>query len=61
MTLKEVSNWVEIDSKIMTVTDSLGNVDNAGSFPEMKLGINSIKWTGTVTKFEIIKRELFRG
>lgn len=32
-----------------------------GNFPTLKKGVNTINWTGNITKFEIIPNMLFRG
>ena len=61
--LKDVSNFIEIDSKKGNcyVTDSNGVVTDTNDkmyspFPQLETGETNISWTGNVSKIEIIPR-----
>ena len=53
-----VDTYLEIDSELQYVyRDTLNQGDKmVGKFPILELGENTISWTGTVTKIEIIPR-----
>ena len=56
---KNVDEYIEIDSEIMNAykgTTSQNSKMFTPTFPEFKKGDNSISWTGSVTKVEIIPR-----
>lgn len=53
--LKNVNNYIELDSEIMECfKDNINcNNDMQGEFPIFKVGENKISWTGNVSKIEI--------
>lgn len=56
MTINNVSNYVEIDSKRMQVRDQGGNSkdnDTTGNFITLTKGFNTISWVGNVIKIEL--------
>lgn len=58
LTIKNVSNYVEIDSfidKVFKDTEDKDD-DSVGLTPTFQTGYNSISWTGNVQKIEIIPR-----
>lgn len=54
--LSNVADYISLNSEIEEAyKDILGkNNDMQGEFPVFNIGINSISWTGTVTKLEIL-------
>lgn len=60
--IKNVSEYVEIDSELFRVTDKQNMfVTNIGNFPALKKGENTITWNGNINKFIMDKRVLLRG
>ena len=58
-TLSAVSSSIELDSEMMNAFSGTTNLNASFSgmdFPIFKPGINTISWTGTVSKVEIIPR-----
>jgi len=56
---KSVDGYVECDSELMNVYKSTvlkNNLYVADGFPSLVLGDNTISWTGSVTKVEIVPR-----
>jgi predicted phage tail component-like protein len=53
--LTNVSEYLVIDSELMDAYKDtmLKNNEMNGEFPELRIGANSISWTGSVTKVEI--------
>lgn len=62
--LREVSEYVKINSKLMNITDK-NNLSLSkkmiGNFPYLELGYNYISWTGTINKFTLNKNTIYRG
>ena len=61
---EKVKERIEIISSKMLVLDkNKGSLSNkmVGNFPILDLGINKIKWTGTINRFEINKNTIYRG
>ena len=57
--LSSVSSSIELDSEMMNAYRGTTNLNGSFSgtdFPIFKPGVNSISWTGTVSKVEIIPR-----
>lgn len=53
--LKNINNYIELDSEIMECFKDNINCNNymSGEFPIFKVGENRISWTGNVSKIEI--------
>lgn len=61
---REVSNYIEINTLKMTTIDNKGlsvTSKMIGDFPVLKQGKNTIQWTGTINKFELLKNTRFKG
>lgn len=62
--LREVSEYVKINSKLMNITDKSNrslSKKMIGNFPYLELGYNYISWTGTINKFTLNKNTIYRG
>lgn len=62
MQLRDVSEYVFIDSERQEVLDKNGrsiNIRRVGSLPYLNTGENVIRWTGNINKFEILKNERY--
>lgn len=56
MTIKNVNEYVEIDSKLLQVRNKNGtskDMDTLGDFPVLKNGLNIISYSGNIYKLEI--------
>ena len=58
--LKEVSGNIEINTPLLQVTGGKA-FKSVGHFPILTKGLNTINWTGNITKFEILPNMNFRG
>lgn len=56
--LKNIENYIEIDSELMQCRKDNVNTNNkmVGDFPILQLGKNNISWTGNINKIEIKPR-----
>lgn len=62
--VKNISNYVDIDSKLLEVRDNSGGSkdnDTLGNFPILANGLNTISYSGTVTKINIKFRTVHKG
>ncbi len=63
MVINEVSNYVEIDSKLLQVRNRDGTSkdnDTIGNFVQLSYGSNHISWSGNVSKVELEFTNLYR-
>ena len=60
--LNNATNNVTLDSKLLLCLNSDGtnkSKEMIGNFPLLEKGINSISWTGNITKIELTPRTAF--
>ena len=63
MVINEVSNYVEIDSKLLQVRNQDGTSkdnDTIGNFVQLSYGANRVSWSGNVSKVELEFTNLYR-
>lgn len=61
--INNINNYVELDSKLYLCLNSdrtSKTRDMIGHFPILTKGINNIKWTGNISKIQILPRTAFR-
>ncbi len=61
--INNVNEYVELDSKLLLCLNSdktSKSRDMIGHFPLLNKGVNSISWTGNVSKVEILPRTAYR-